>query len=224
MAPSHKTDQISRPNYLCSLLSISQKDNNNYKERFKLINSISYHDNTPTKDNIKGIYFLGIIPAKTLPCAYIPFNYNNKKVEYNNRKLNKNNNIEGDKYLNIWSTTDTAVTEAPGDKINVDDKTQCPGTTKSAAQKATEIETIKDTLKSELANALTELSDNESEFNIDTSGFLRNLLIIWGMVILFIKIILNYYYPYYYNYFLIAIVFILLVTAIILKMINTIRN
>jgi len=220
MAPSHKTDQISRPNYLCSLLSISQKDNNNYKERFKLINSISYHDNNDTKANIEGIYFLGIIPAKTLPCAYIPFNYNNKKVEYNNRKLNKNNNIEGSKYLNIWSTS--GGTEAPA--YTLDASACSPPTQKTPDQKATEIETIKNSLESELTTALTELSDNKSEFNIDTSGFLINLLIIWGMVILFIKIILNYYYPYYYNYFLIAIVFILLVTAIILKMINTIRN
>ena len=190
-SPTYPTDQIEKPDFLCSLLSISQKDDNNYKERIKLINSITYNIDSKKKINI---YLHGIIPAKTLPCAYIPFNYNIQKLEYNNKKLNKNNSIKDDKYLKIWKGSCVS-------KANMEKK-----------------------FKELLKNALTELNDNESKFNINTRGFLRNLLIIWGFVILFIKIILNYYYPSYYNYFLIAIIFILLVTAIILKMINTIRN
>lgn len=190
-SPTYPTDQIEKPDFLCSLLSISQKDDNNYKERIKLINSITYNSDSKKKINI---YFHGIIPAKTLPCAYIPFNYNIQKLEYNNKKLNKNNSIKDDKYLKIWKGSCVS-------KANMEKK-----------------------FKELLKNALTELNDNESKFNINTRGFLRNLLIIWGFIILFIKIILYYYYPSYYNYFLIAIIFILLVTAIILKMINTIRN
>tara|TARA_B000000475_G_C15891365_1_gene404650 strand:+ start:50 stop:634 length:585 start_codon:yes stop_codon:yes gene_type:complete len=189
---TYPTDQIENPDFLCSLLSISQKDDNNYKERIKLINSITYNSDSKKKINI---YFHGIIPAKTLPCAYIPFNYNIQKLEYNNKKLNKNNSIKDDKYLKIWKGP------CSDSKANIEKK-----------------------FKELLKNALTELNDNESKFNINTRGFLRNLLIIWGFIILFIKIILYYYYPSYYNYFLIAIIFILLVTAIILKMINTIRN
>ena len=42
-SPSYPTDQIEKPDLSCSLLSISQNDDNNNKERIKIINSITYN-------------------------------------------------------------------------------------------------------------------------------------------------------------------------------------
>ena len=201
------TKQVENLEYLLKLLSKNQKDDNNYNDRFKLLNSIhtlyennktilgNYDDDTSDNITLYPIFFLGIIPVKTLPCAYIPFNYNKNKIEYNRNKLD--NGLSNSMYVDkkIWHNI-----------------------------KGDNVEEYKNTIKDNLKASLEALNENDKEFVINTQPFLRNLIIIWTLVILFLKMILLYYYPFYYNYVIITIIAILLITAIILKMINTIRN
>ena len=195
------------------LLDDTNEEINDIDKRFKTIakkNMVStqYLASNPTgnQDNkiYNNTYIYGMLPEFLFPAAYIPFNNNN--VNENFYRLTFQDKALNDYYEQLFN-------DIPNKK---DDKG------KDTSEK--DIDTFKQSLRTNLKETLDNLNNNNKVYNIFS---IKKLMIFcgifWFIILLFILKVLHYYYFTSYNYVIFVAAIILLLLAVLWKMVYTLQ-